>query len=196
MAQFTLPNGQEVIMAILSNGYQRSTDGTILARFTEMLLQRLNLLTNLPPIVTLTTDATNSIHFDKNDGWLSFTNTKEGSERIGNSFVVLPPNQKKATTFSWDVVLPEDGLYEVTIYTPTVSASANSQIDVPSTVNYYPQSSTGATYSTRFSTWTKLGDFLFYQGLNKNAVVVNVPSNFSDYVIINSIKFSKYPSQF
>ena len=49
----------------------------------------------------------------------------------------------------------------------------------------------GATYSTRFSTWTKLGDFLFYQGLNKNAVVVNVPSNFSDYVIINSIKFSK-----
>ncbi|KAF0981246.1 hypothetical protein FDP41_013034 [Naegleria fowleri] len=198
LAHITLPNGQVLILAVLSNGYQRPSDTTILSRFMEMLLQRLSLVQNLPPIVTLTTDNTNLIQFNTQDGWMYVNNSRleEGVDRIGNSFVFLPPYPKKATTFSWSVILPEDGLYEVTVYSSTLSTSSSSQYSVPCVVNYYPvASSSDYSYPIRFSSWTKIGDFLLYQGLNKNVVQVQVPQNYPYPVVINAIKFSKYPNQ-
>jgi hypothetical protein len=57
IAHFTLPNGQQAIMAVFSNGFQRpESDSYILARFAEVLIERLRLNDGSPPVVISTAD--------------------------------------------------------------------------------------------------------------------------------------------
>ncbi|KAL9653906.1 hypothetical protein ABK040_012965 [Willaertia magna] len=195
IAHFILPNGKEVILTVLSNGYQRSSDTTILGRFTELLLSNLGLFYGLPPIILQTIDNANSYHLDSNNWKLITNSSNEGVDRIGNSFMVLSPNPSP-TNFYWDVEIPEFGLYEVTVYSPSLSMATNSEFSLPVTVNFYEGSASYYSYPIRFSSWTKIGDFLFDKGMNKNAVVVNVPGNYPQPVVINAIKFSKYPNSY
>lgn len=185
IAHITLPNKREAILAAYTpDGFQRGNDFGILGVFAEMLLEALGLYQGLPPIVQMrTTDptATYTTH-----GTWNHVDRSQCLDCLGRGCIV---SKDVDASVEWTADLPEDGLYELTVYSPTVSQAT--AITASVTVRHQYGTNHLSWNQRIFSRWQSLGEFFFQKG--KNTITIKRAAGSAGTLSLDAIKLSKYP---
>ncbi|MBC7882205.1 MAG: serine hydrolase [Anaerolineae bacterium] len=179
IAHIVLPNGQELILAAFSDGWNQKQpepyDGALLGGFAELLIERLGLDTGSPP----------KLKFPA-------TTATQSGEWTPCGTGLCSPRTTSLQTLTWNLKVPQTGRYEVTIWYPE---SPDYATDAPFTIVH----SEGAT-TVRLNQqvwgnrWVKLGDFNFDAGQG-NIVLSNQVTQPSHPVSAAIVKITAYPSR-
>lgn len=158
IAYVVLPNGQEFIIAGFSNGRDNQEglpyDVAGISPFAEMIIEELKLDAGCPP----------KIKVDNSDS--AFTATGRWNleavlaDKWGGNYVAAPAGS--GAKASWNLNVPEAGLYEVSIWYP--EAPAHSTSAPFSVIHASGTSIININQQKRGGFWYKLGDFQFEKG--------------------------------
>ncbi len=183
IAHITLPNGQEIVFSAYSNAFQRATDDGALTRFADMFLSGLNLLSGIPMFIV---DSSNSASFQYQGNWTKvIKDTTHAPDAIGPYYFT---SQDTNAQFTWIVNVPEEGLYEVLVFSPSVP---NSNTNTLYTIQHQFGVDEISVDMQDYSRWKPVGDFYFTKG-TQSMVAVKVSSN-TLITVVNALKLSMYP---
>ena len=120
--------------------------------------------------------------------WKRVTQT---TDTFGSIILTAPSTTDEPTAVKVNFEAPEQGLYEVAIYSPTVlNASSSAAISVQ---HEYGVDAAGVK-QREFSRWHVIGDYYFEKGMNTAALTIKPSINEQGKVIVfNALRFSKYP---
>jgi protein phosphatase methylesterase 1 len=152
-----LPNGRRIVVAAFSDGWNQAEpepwDVARLGRFTELLIQELQLDAGLdPPQYLLAPEATRD-----DAGW-----RKVQGRGAYSSAGYLVADDAAAASLRWPIAVPRAGRYEVSVwYEASTDGTAAAQYSVA-----HAGGRTEVVLDQRVwgSRWIKLGDFDFAQG--------------------------------
>ena len=181
IAYMVLPDGREIILSAFSNGYQRrSGDFYILGRFAEMVLEKFSL--NSSSTHTFTTDQ-ETIYTCTNSS--TKHNSSLPKDTMGQSFITFNGS------CTIHPVLPERGVYTVSLWNPSAFDASTARINVAATdaLNITDRDD-GFIYDqqTSVSRWVSVGDFLL--GAGRQDVYVEA---LAGEAVFNAIRFSLHP---
>ena len=116
------------------------------------------------------------------DSWHQETS----NQALGGTFVT---SADSAATASWDVNIPSDGAYQVSLWFPqSPKLSRSVKVEVNDVTGTYSTTLSQQSYGAR---WFLLGDYYFIKGAQNNAVrIFGSPSGM---VAANAIRIVKYP---
>jgi hypothetical protein len=178
IAHIVLPNGQSLILAAFSDGWNQKQpepyDGSLLGGFAELLIERLGLDTGNPPKLKFLASAA------KPDGdW----------KPCGTGLCSAPTTTLQ--TLTWNLKVPQTGRYEVTVWYPE---SPDYATDAPFTIVHSEGSTTVRLNQQVWGNrWVKLGDFNFEAG--KGTAVLNNQSAQPGHPVSAAIvKITAYPA--
>jgi hypothetical protein len=178
-----LPNKKEFIISLFSNGFQRPIDTGALSIFMEMLISRINYLNiGLPPKIYL--NCQNSNNYTTSGNWKRETTA---IDKLGSFYYT----NSEVGNFSWNIELPEDGFYEISVYMPS---SINNNIRSVHVVKHSIRSETISINQQLTSRWVSLGNYIFKKGFNRNLLTIVNSNVISSNSIVNAIKIEKYPN--
>jgi protein phosphatase methylesterase 1 len=181
-----LPNGKEFILVAFTNGRDRSQPAPYnvshLGLFTELLLDRLDLLEGCPPVCEVD-DANRD--FSSTGGW--YPGTIRGYQH-GDSYLYSKGSLPRSIA-AWDLHVPESGHYEISVWYP----QGPSLSDSAPFVIYHTGGSTEVRINQQAGggRWVKLGDFRLTAGSGRVVLSNDVPD--SQYVVADAVKAAKWP---
>jgi protein phosphatase methylesterase 1 len=183
-----LPNGQDIVLSVFTNGYQRGeSDYYVLGRFAEMLIARLKLNEGgLPTVYGLPEDLECGIGARKHD------TDKNAPDAIGKYYYTMRGTQLGRPDYcSWYIPLKEEGLYSVMIWIPSYNGSMGQ-----ASVKVTKAHGTGLfSYDQHASigSWAPVGDFIF--GKYARVTITNEGAESEGTTIVaNAVRLSKYPN--
>lgn len=176
IAHIVLPNGQELILAAFSNGWNQKQpepyDASLLGGFAELLIERLGLDTGNPPKLKL----------------LATTATQSGEWKPCSTGLCSAPTTI-LQTLTWNLNTPQTGRYEVTVWYPE---SPDYATDAPFTIVHAEGATTVRLNQQVWGNrWVKLGDFNFDAGQG-NVVLSNQVTQPSHPVSAAIVKITAY----
>jgi hypothetical protein len=182
VSHITLPNRKSFFMAAFSNAYQRPTDDGALGTFAESVIQKLNLNAGGPWGRTLFA-ADNGTHL-QGDWRREVIKDKLGA--------VYFKSADTSASAHWNVQIPEDGLYRISIYHPS---DPNAFTSTTMIIKHAYGTDTLTVNQRLFSRWRKLGDFQLKAGSHTALVrMTGKGLTGSSHIIADAIKIEKYPS--
>jgi hypothetical protein len=192
IAYVVLPNGKEFILAAYSNGFSGSEpsqpypyDASILGVFCEMVIEQLGLDAGCPPKLKL--DDADAAVFSTSGAWTVGT---AQSEKYGPSYKYKSGGTGSGTA-TWNLNVPQTGLYEVSVWYPQGS---NRATDAPFTVNHAGGASTVRINQQKTGgRWVRLGDYQFNAGQGTVVLSDNI-ANASQIVVADAVKAVKWPA--
>lgn len=182
IAHITLPNNKKFIFAAFSNGYQRSIDQGILGPYIKSVIDLLKLNEGLIEVNIRAMDERSlSIIGD----WQRDNSSKD---KIG-TFVFT--TKSPSSEIHVNVDIPEDGLYLVTFYHPTVT---NAHTSTLIKLKHAYGNDDLRVNQRFFSRFTKLGDFILKKGFHQRMITISGNGlNGQTFSVFNTIRFQKYP---
>lgn len=183
IAHITLPNKKEFILSAFSNGFKRSIDTGILGRFVENLIDQLKLNQDGPPKLVINSQSRNLVIMGD---WQRDSIVKD---RIGEFFF---KSSKNTNEIHLNIDVPQDGLYLISIYHPSVS---NAHTSTLIKINHAYGTETTRVNQRLFSRYTKLGDFVLKKGSYQRMITISsegLPNQ--SVVVFNAIKLEMYPN--
>lgn len=137
------------------------------------------------PKVTLTADHTSNITVIGD-----WERQSDAIDKIGKSYFITKGSQQADSKIQFHVNLELDGLYEVSIYHPTIPNVSN---NVLISVNHKYGKDDINVNQRIYSRYSLLGNFNFKKGLNKNAIEITNKVSTNGNVVVNAIKFVRHP---
>lgn len=192
IAYVVLPNGQEFILAAYSDGYSTHAqenpepyDAAILGVFCEQLIDTLSLDSGDPPKIIV--DNTDS-GFTTSGTWSS---GNAQVDKYGTNYNYAFGSYAPGTA-TWNLNVPETGLYEVCVWYPEAS---NRATDSPYTINYNGGSTTfRVNQQVCGGLWFRLGDFNFNAGQGSITLTNTGISDTTKLVVADAVKVTEWPN--
>jgi hypothetical protein len=192
ISHFTLPNGQTGILAVFSNGLQRGDqDFRVIARFAEMVIEKLKLNAGGPPVISVTADSGQIVCQGPTSK--KRASSKSSPDTIGSSFYTFSASASvNPDVCTVTVEIPSEGLYDVHVYTPTYeNLTTSTQFEIKdkyraNLVVYDPQQAV--------STYAYIGEYVLTGGTQTIIIANHDVKKIAGESVVNAVRFSKYPS--
>jgi Beta-lactamase enzyme family len=181
VARILLPNGQEFILAVFTDGRRGNSS---LGTFASMLIDRLDLRRECPARIRVTTeDADFSLTGHWSPGELR-------RDRFGRSYLYHAGVGPEAQAV-WDLEVPESGFYEITAWFPQAPELAT---DAPFVVEHAGGISEPirVDQQERGGQWVLLGDFYLTRGGGR-VILSNDIADPNQLVIADTVQATLWP---
>lgn len=180
IAWLLFPDGGEMVIAVYTNGLGKNGR---LGTFTSLLIERLGLDANFPPRARV---SPGNPGFATHGEW---TPGPDAPDRFGPLPRTARGGRGEATA-TWDLAVPEDGVYEVCVWFPRGESHAT---DAP----FFVESAEGRTgpieinQRVRGARWVRLGDFRFGAGGGRVTLTNDVSAESS--VVADTVEARRWP---
>ena len=193
IAYIQLPNGEEFIMAAYSDAFVSPEtgnpypyDASALGVFCEMMYEYLALDAGCPPKLKIDNE---DINVTVSGSWSLGTDKTTDYDMYGDSYLYCDSDKSGVNSVTWDLNVPETGLYEVCVWSPQKSSAT--------TVNYQINHAGGSEsvevdQTVNGGRWFLLGDYNFDAGTG-SIVLTNQTSRPRKTVMADAIKVTKWP---
>jgi len=187
IAYVLLPNGKQFILSTFTNGYEPSEPKfDTLSYYIQLIIEEAKLDEGLPP--KLEFDVSSSNFFSSGD-WLN----GQAKDMYGSSYKYnVQSGQQQA---GWKFQVPEEGLYEISIWNPESSTASTS---VPFTIEHASGTDTyNMNQRVNGGRWSKLDDLYFFAGQTYSVTLArrnSLASNDVPSVSVNALKVAKWPN--
>ncbi len=184
-------NDKEMILAVLSNAFIDSETSqptpygvSVLGGFAEAIIERAGLDVGAPPKVKR--DNSDASYFTTSGDWATSTSAQE---KFGDNYLTAS-GASDTTSATWNLAVPEDGLYEICIRYPQ---GADLAADAPFTVTHADGATTlRVDQRTKGGRWVKLGDYNIKAA--KGQVSLSTPiANKTQSIAADAVKATKWP---
>jgi protein phosphatase methylesterase 1 len=195
IAYIVLPNGQEFILAAYSNAFVSPEtanpmpyDASCLGVFCEMMYEYLGLdATGCPPKIKIDNTSAN---VTISGSWSLGTDKVTNYDMYGDSYLYILSQKTATASVTWNLNIPESGLYEVCVWTPQKSTATA----VTYKVNHKDgTASVPVDQTVCGGRWVKLGDYNFNAGQG-SVVLTNLASRLNKTVMADAVKVTKWPT--
>lgn len=181
VAYVLLPNGKRFVISTFTNGYEPTEPNfDTLSHFIELVIEEAKLDEGLPPKYVF--DVTDSNFFTSGQ-W----SVGQARDMYGSQFKYTTA---AGSSGGWKFKLPEEGLYEVSIWSPESSSASTS---VPITIQHASGTDTyNRSQRVNGGRWTRLDNHYFFAGVD---YAVTLKSNSAGSTVsLNAIKITKFPT--
>ncbi len=185
-------NDKEMILAVLSNAFIDSETSqptpysvSVLGGFAEAIIERTGMEVGAPPKIKR--DNSDADYFRTSGEWATSTTALE---KNGKNYLTAS-GATVATSATWNLAVPEDGLYEVCVRYPQ---GAELAVDAPFTVIHAGGETTvRVDQRTKGGRWVKLGDYKISAGEGQVSLSTAIGDK-TQSVAADAVKATQWPA--